>query len=218
MDGTLIDSEPYWIDAEMRLAARFGVPWTHEDGLTLVGNTLEVSARTLIERGIDLPLGEVIDCMVTEVAQRAAESMPWLSDARALLGEVVDAGIPCALVTMSIGAQVENFLDAAGHVFDAVVTGDQVSKGKPDPEAYLTAAARLGVDPKECVAIEDSPGGVRAAHGSGAATIGVRRHVAIPEIEGVTALSTLDGLHLEDLARVLQESRDCRTTQATRRS
>ena len=205
MDGTLIDSEPYWIEAEMNLAARFGVSWTHADALTLVGNPLDVSAQVLIDRGVRLTAAEIIDSMVTEVATRAAVLMPWVPEARALLNEVAQAGIPCALVTMSYGSFVDQFVEQAGGVFAAVVTGDQVATGKPDPEAYLLAAERLGVEPTQCVAIEDSPVGIRAAHAAGAATIAVPRYTEDPGIEGVTVLTTLEGLGLQDLARVLCE-------------
>jgi len=205
MDGTLIDSEPYWIDAEMNLAARFGVTWTQEDALTLVGNPLDVSARVLMGRGVQLTEPQVIEAMVAEVSARAAVSMPWVPDARVLLDEVVRAGIPCALVTMSIGSLVDQFVEQAGDVFAAVVTGDEVANGKPDPEAYLLAAKRLGVDPAQCVAIEDSPVGIRAAHASGAATIAVPRYTANPGIHGVTVLTTLEGVILRDLARILYE-------------
>ena len=199
MDGTLIDSEPYWIDAEMALAARFGVSWTHADGLTLVGNPLDVSAQVLVDRGVRLTEAEIIDA-------RAAASMPWVAGAKALLGKVVGAGIPCALVTMSIGSLVDRVVEQAGDVFAAVVTGDQVARGKPDPESYLLAARRLGVDPTRCVAIEDSPVGIRAAHASGAATIAVPRHTKDPGIPGVTVLTTLEGVGLQDLARFLCKS------------
>ena len=205
MDGTLIDSEPYWIAAETHIAARFGVSWTHEDGLTLVGNPLDVSAQVLIHRGVRLTEAEIIDTLVTEVAARAAASMPWVPEARALLGEVIDAGIPCALVTMSFGSLVEQVVAQAGSVFAAVVTGDQVAKGKPDPEAYLLAAQRLGVNPALCVAIEDSPVGIRSAQASGAATIAVPRHTADPGIPGVTVITTLEGVGVQDLARILNE-------------
>jgi HAD superfamily hydrolase (TIGR01509 family) len=207
MDGTLIDSEPYWIDAEMALAARFGVAWTHADGLTLVGFALDASARILIARGIPLSEAEIIDELVTAVAARAAANMPWLPDARALLVEAVAAGIPCALVTMSIGVLVDQFVADADHVFGAVVTGDQVARGKPDPEAYLVAAARLGVDPADCIAVEDSPVGVRAAHGSGAATIAVRGNEGVPVLPGVTTLTTLEGIDLASLADILARER-----------
>lgn len=202
MDGTLIDSEPYWIEAEMAVAAQFGVDWTHADGLTLVGNPLDVSAQVLIQRGIPLTEAEVIDALVTAVAARVAVSMPWLADAKALLDEVTAAGIPCALVTMSVGALVDRFLERAGDVFAVVVTGDQVVRGKPDPEAYLLAASRLGVSARECVAIEDSVVGIASAHASGAVTIGVPRHTGDPGILGVTLMTSLEGVRLADLAGV----------------
>ncbi len=201
MDGTLIDTEPYWMEAEADLARRFDVEWTDDDGLSLVGNPLETSAQILIDRGVRLDRGEIISTMVTQVAARARDHMPWLPDARALLDELVAAGVPCALVTMSIGALVDVFVDAADDVFAAVVTGDQVRHGKPDPEAYLTAAQRLGVDARRCVAIEDSPAGMHSAHGSGAVTLGVRRHAALPCVPGVSRLTSLDGVGLDGLAR-----------------
>lgn len=210
MDGTLIDSEPYWIEAEIALAERFGVNWTHADGLTLVGNALDASAQVLIARGIPLSAAEIIDTLVNAVAARAAESMPWMPDARALLDDAVAAGIPCALVTMSIGALVDQFIGEAGDVFTVVVTGDQVSRGKPDPEAYLLAAARLGVNPRDCVAIEDSPVGVHAAHASGATTIAVRGNDGVTPAPGLTQLLTLDGIGVDALARLLDEERQRR--------
>lgn len=200
MDGTLIDTEPYWMAAQADLARRFGVEWTHDDGLSLVGNPLDATAQVLIDRGVRLELGEIISTLVTQVSARAREHMPWLPDARALLDQVVAAGVPCALVTMSIGALVDAFLDEAGDVFAAVVMGDQVRNGKPDPEAYLTAARRLEKDPRQCVAIEDSPAGVRSAAASGAVTLAVRRHVALPLLPGVSRLASLDGVGLDGLA------------------
>jgi len=202
MDGTLIDSEPYWIDAETSLAARFGVPWTYDDGLTLVGNSLEVSAHILMERGVRLSPEEIITTMVNDVAARAADHMPWLQDARDLLSLVLEAKIPCALVTMSIGPFVAAFLESAGPVFSAVVTGDDVAHGKPHPEAYLSAAALLGVDARDCLAIEDSPSGTRAAVSSGATTIGVRRHADLPQLEGMSRCASLTGLTVESLTRI----------------
>ena len=189
------------MEAEGDLARRFGVEWTYEDGLGQVGNPLETTAQNLMDRGVPLERDEIISTMVTQVSTRAREHMPWLPDSRALLDQLVAAGVPCALVTMSIGAPVDAFLDEAGDVFAAVVTGDQVRHGKPDPEAYLTAAQRLGVDPRECVAIEDSPAGARSAHTSGAVTIAVRRHASLPLMSGVSRLSSLDGVGLDGLAR-----------------
>jgi beta-phosphoglucomutase-like phosphatase (HAD superfamily) len=201
MDGTLIDSEPYWMEVEANLAHRFGVDWTDADGLSMVGNPLDASARTLIDRGVRLEPEEIIATMVSQVSDRTRIHMPWLPDSRALLDELVAAGVPCALVTMSIGELVDVFVDAAGDVFSAVVTGDQVRNGKPDPEAYLLAAERLGVDARQCVAIEDSPAGARSAHASGAVTIAVRRHAPLPSLPGMSRLTSLDGVGVDDVAR-----------------
>lgn len=202
MDGTLIDSEPFWIEAEQALAARFGVEWTHADGMTLVGNPLSDSAQILQARGIDLPEREIIDTMIDSVTAAVQEAMPWMPDAKRLLDEVHAAGMRCALVTMSQGRFVEAFLAVAGHYFEVVVSGEHVSKGKPDPEAYLRAAELLGADPTDCVAIEDSPAGTTSAHRAGAKTIAVKRYADLPDLPGLTRLTTLDGFGLDDLRAV----------------
>lgn len=202
MDGTLIDTEPYWMTAQTDLTRRFGIDWTYDDGIALVGNALDVSAQVLVDRGVTLELHEVISTLVTQVSAQAREHMPWMADSRVLLNQIVEAGVPCALVTMSVGALVEAFLESAGDVFAAVVTGDEVSRGKPDPEAYLTAARRLGVDPRACLAIEDSPAGVRSARASGAVTIGVRRHVPLPSLPAVSRVTSLDGIGMDGLAGI----------------
>ncbi len=201
MDGTLIDTEPYWMEAVADLARRFGVEWTYDDGLSLVGNPVSITAQILIDRGVRLESDEIVAIMLTQVSVRAREHMPWLPDARLLLDELVAAGVPCALVTMSMGVLVDAFLEEAGDVFAAVVTGDQVSRGKPDPEAYLLAAQRLGVDARHCVAIEDSPGGIRSAHASGAVTIAVQRLAPLPAMRGMSRLTSLDGIGVAVVAQ-----------------
>jgi HAD superfamily hydrolase (TIGR01509 family) len=88
-------------------------------------------------------------------------------------------------------------------IFAAVVTGDQVLDGKPHPEAYLTAAARLGVDPAACVAIEDSPTGVASARAAGCVVLAVPHHVPIPPAPGLTLVDSLAGLGVADLAALV---------------
>lgn len=203
MDGTLIDSEPYWIAAELDLTSRHGAHWTHEDGLSLIGMPLDVSAQILIDRGVDLAVPEVVSDLLNAVAARVRGHVPWQDDAKTLLNAVHSAGIRCALVTMSYGPMTEAFLAAAPDMFEVVVTGDQVSQGKPHPEAYLTAAERLGVNVTQCVAIEDSPGGTLSAYDAGATTIAVRRLAPLPPLPGLTRVRSLDGLTVQDLAAIL---------------
>ncbi len=202
MDGTLIDSEPYWIATEMELARRFGVPWTHEDGLAMVGQAMDVSAQTLQDRGVALHKDEIAEYLVAQVAEQVRVHAPWQPDARTLLDHVVAAGIPCALVTMSYTRLADAFLAQAPEVFTVVVTGDRVTHGKPHPEAYLTAAEQLGVDIDRCVAIEDSPAGVASALASGARTIGVQRLVPLKFQPGLSRVASLEGVDVALLSEI----------------
>lgn len=202
MDGTLIDSEPFWIEAEQALAARFGVEWTHADGMTLVGNPLSDSAQILRARGIDLPDQEIIDTMIDSVTASVHEAMPWMPDAKRLLDDVHAAGIRCALVTMSQGRFVEAFLAVAGEYFEVVVSGEDVARGKPDPEAYLRAAELMGVDARDCVAIEDSPAGATSAYRAGATTIAVKRYADLPHLPGITYVEDLQAMSVGQLRTI----------------
>ena len=100
-----------------------------------------------------------------------------------------------------------SWADLAGAVVDAtepgsfglVVSGDQVTHGKPHPEPYETAAERLGVEPATCVAIEDSPTGVRSAAAAGVPTLAVPHVVEVPDIAGSVRIPTLTGVTPFDL-------------------
>ncbi len=202
MDGTLIDSEPYWIAAETELASRYDVPWSHEDGLQFVGNPLPVSARVLQERGVALSEDEIIGYLLMRVREQVVANVPWQADARALLNATVSAGIPCALVTMSYTSLAQALVAAAPDAFSVIVTGDRVTRGKPDPEAFLTAADELGVDITRCVAFEDSPAGVASAWTSGARTVGIRRLIPIEQRDGLSRVQSLEGWDVDTVRRI----------------
>src|SRR5690606_27875666 len=122
MDGTLVDTEPYWLTAETELVRTWGGEWTTEDGLQLVGQGLEHSARILQSRGVDLDVDEIVDTLTDRVLAQVRESVPWRPGSRELLQELRDAGIPTALVTMSIGRMAHAIVDALGFAgFDLVV-------------------------------------------------------------------------------------------------
>ena len=199
MDGTLIDSEPYWIAAEIELCARFGVGWTKEDGLRQVGNPLTKTGTELRQRGVHLPIETIVEHLSGRVTMQIREHAPWQADAFDLLRKVLAAGIPCALVTMSYRSMAEALLARVPEAFAAVVTGDEVVNGKPDPEAFLLAATRLGVDITECVAFEDSPAGVGSALASGAHTVAIQRLVPVAAAEGLSRMTSLADLTVEDI-------------------
>jgi len=204
MDGTLVDTEPYWFDIEFELVAEFGGTWSVADAHSLVGFDLLDSARELRTRGgVRLEPVEVVERLLDGVIRRVADQVPWRPGAPELLAECVAAGVPCVLVTMSWRRLADAVIAAAPPgSFVTSVTGDEVSNGKPDPEPYLAAAAAVGVDPAACVAIEDSPTGVAAALAAGCATLGVPHVVPVAAAPGLTLVDSLVGIGLADLRRL----------------
>jgi HAD superfamily hydrolase (TIGR01509 family) len=206
MDGTLVDTEPYWMLAEEELVAAWGGVWTHEEALQLVGQGLWSSALVFQSRGVDLEPQQIIDTLTDRVLAQIAEHVPWRPGARELLAEVRAAGIPTALVTMSVRRMADIIVTAleqelGGTAFDAVVAGDEVERPKPYPDAYLRAAELLAVPIASCIAIEDSEPGVAAAVASDATTFAVPFHVPLPPSPAYTLLDAgLDGVGLDRLA------------------
>jgi HAD superfamily hydrolase (TIGR01509 family) len=208
MDGTLVDTEPFWFAAETELVGRFGGTWTHEQALSLVGSGLRDGARVLQQHGVGMTVDEIVDWQTDFVTERLVAPLPWRPGALALLAGLREAGVPTALVTMSVRRMAEAVAAALPFGgFDVVVAGDDVERPKPHPEAYLRAAELLGVDVAACVAIEDSPPGLAAAVASGAATVGVPHQATLPEGDRWRLWTTLEGRGTEDLAAVAQELR-----------
>ncbi|WP_281242404.1 HAD family hydrolase [Herbiconiux ginsengi] len=208
MDGTIVDTEPYWMRAQEKLVESYGGTWTHEAAMTLVGSGLDRSARILQEFGVDMPADEIIQLLSTRVMEQISEHVPWRPGALELLIALHERGVPQALVTMSIGRMahhVASFLPA--DVFSTVVSADVVTESKPHPEAYLTAAATLGVDIAQTVAIEDSVTGVTSAVAAGAAVIGVQHLLNLDDSGADRIWSTLAGVTPDDVASVLAEVR-----------
>jgi len=204
MDGTLVDTEPYWMASQVELVASFGSEWTHDDGLTLVGSGLWHSARVLQGRGVTMTEDEIIDHLTNRVLEQLAEfGIPWRPGAHELLTELRELGVATALVTMSISRMAHHVADRLGFLgFDAVVSGDDVTHAKPHPQPYLQAAELLGVDITQCLAIEDSEPGIASASASGAVTLGVPFMVPLSPSADYTLWPTLAGRTADDLAKL----------------
>ncbi|GAA1092212.1 HAD family phosphatase [Nocardioides dubius] len=201
MDGTLVDTEPYWIETEYEMAARYAATWSREHALNLVGNDLLASGRYIREHmGIDRSPEQIVEELLDGVVARVERAVPWCPGARELLAALAEAQIPCALVTMSYQRFVAPILASLPPgTFATVVTGDAVANGKPHPEPYLTAAARLGVRPADCVAIEDSNTGARSAESAGCTVLVVPNHVTVEPGERRVFRETLTGIRVPDL-------------------
>ncbi len=204
MDGTLVDTEPYWMRCEWALAEKYGGTWSEEHSLNLVGNDLLESGLYIREHmGIDREPAEIVEELLDGVIAQIEVAVPWRPGAVDLLADLRARGVPCALVTMSYRRFVEPVLDAlpAG-TFAAVVTGDAVARGKPYPDPYLKAARLLGADPAACLAIEDSNTGARSAVAAGCTVLCVPNHVPILEGERRVFADSLVGLSAASLPAV----------------
>nr|WP_127475237.1 HAD family phosphatase [Microbacterium sulfonylureivorans] len=209
MDGTLVDTEPYWMAAETPLVERFGGTWSHEQALSLVGLGLEDSARIFQEAGVRMGVHAIIDHLTDDVmGQLSVTGVPFRPGARELLASLRDAGIKTGLVTMSMRRMAQTVVDLIDfEAFDVVIAGDDSTRPKPFPDPYLQACQALGVTPAEVVAIEDSPNGLRSAVASGAATIGVPLMVSIAGAGAHTVWPTLEGRTAQDVASFHAEHR-----------
>lgn len=205
MDGTIVDTEPYWMAAEVELVTSHGGQWGHEDGLMLVGQGLWHSARILQSRGVSLSEDEIIQTLTGKVSEQVRREVPWRPGARELLLALRERGIPTALVTMSLRSLATLVVESIDFpAFDTIVTGDDVTHAKPHPEPYLRAAELLGVAIDECVAIEDSSTGLASAVASGAFSIGVPHMVPIAASPSHTLWPSLEGRTADDLVAAFQ--------------
>jgi HAD superfamily hydrolase (TIGR01509 family) len=183
MDGTIVDTEPYWIAAEFEIVEMHGGTWSLDHGKAVVGKDLLDTGAYVRDNGpVPLTPHEIVEMLLDRVVASVRREIPWRPGARELLADCRAAGAVTALVTMSwrrFAVEVVNALPASS--FDTVVVGDDVERGKPHPDPYLLAADRLGVDPRDCLAVEDSPTGVASALAAGCTVLAVPHMVPIPE-------------------------------------
>jgi len=207
MDGTIVDTEPYWISAEYELVESFGGTWSDEHATNLVGSALLTAAAYISEHGgVLLEPEAIVAWLENRVVQQMEAATPWRPGARELLSDLTQQRVPCGLVTMSYRRLAETVIQQLHTgTFTAVVTGDQVTDGKPHPEPYLLAAERLGADPARCVAIEDSPTGVASAEAAGCVVVAVPHHVPIPPGPERTLVPSLTALTPETLRALVRE-------------
>jgi HAD superfamily hydrolase (TIGR01509 family) len=209
MDGLLVDTEPVWTVAEVELARQLGGEFTPDVKAAIVGTRLEVAVPTIL-RWYGAPtdhdtVARTASWLLERMVELFAQPPAVMPGAAELLSAVREAGVPLALVSSSYRVLVDAVLAHGVGPFDTTLAGDEVQHGKPHPEPYLTAAARLGVDPAQCVVLEDSPSGVASGEAAGCAV------VAVPSVPGVAfepgprrlVRPSLHGLGLGDLSALV---------------
>ena len=203
MDGTLLDTERVYFDSLVAALHAHG----YTDDVTALCHAMvglpgaECEAMLHARYGEDFPLAAVSKTFIARRNESFDAGLPLKQGAVELLDTLRAAEYPMAIVTSSSRRTADAHLRLAGihDRFDAILTRDDVIRGKPSPDLYLLAASRFGVTPESCVAVEDSNHGVASALAAGAITIMVPDMV--PPTDEIRALCTL-------VARDLFEVRD----------
>ncbi|MFF5210632.1 HAD family hydrolase [Streptosporangium sp. NPDC000396] len=178
MDGTLVDTEGLWWEACAAVAAELGLELTEADTGHVLGRPVEHTAAHLVRQGRISPVEASVESigrrLTDAFAERIEGGVTPLPGAIRLLDDLRAAGVPTALVSASPRQIVDMVLRTVGaERFRLVVAAEDTARGKPLPDPYLKAAAELGVDPAECVAVEDSPTGIAAARAAGCRVVAV---------------------------------------------
>jgi HAD superfamily hydrolase (TIGR01509 family) len=204
MDGTLVDSEPIWIEEERKMMNALGVNWSENDALHCIGGPLSrVDEYMRLRSGNVHQPYELTDQLILRMIERLANGVKFAPGAKDLIDEMHKKGIPMALVSASTRAIVDAALDSIGReYFHITVSNDDVNHSKPDPEGYLKAAEFLGVDIRKSLILEDSLTGVTAGINAGANVLAIPHFVDLPAGERIIQISTLFGIDMNEIARL----------------
>ena len=200
LDGVLVDSDYIWHEVREGLARERGGAWTDHSEADMMGmSSTEWSQYLHDVVGLPESPRELNDEVVRRMFARYEEELPLMTGASEVVRRLA-ASFRLAVASSSNRELIDGVLEAAGlsSCFEATVSSEEVTRGKPAPDVFLGAAARLGVDPARCAAIEDSANGIRAAHAAG------MRVVAIPNRRyppGVDTLALVEVV-LESLGRL----------------
>ncbi|PVZ03685.1 HAD family hydrolase [Actinomycetospora cinnamomea] len=209
MDGTLVDTEGLWSVTMAELAAHHGGELSAATREELTGSSLHRTVRAVrAEVGLDPGDADGVAAdgrwLIDRTAEVFSRGVPWRPGAYEALTAVRESGLPTALVTSTYRELTDVALDTIGReFFDLTVCGDEVPATKPDPAPYRRAAELLGVDPRACVAVEDSPTGTRSAVAAGATVLVVPAEVPVPPGKRRVLRASLVGLAVADLRALL---------------
>jgi len=201
MDGTLIDSEPLWLEAEIEIMAELGCKWDQQDQINCLGGPMEKTESYMQERSNNIkPFGYFAKQLDDVMEQKLATKLDLIPNALEILNECKKSDIKIALVTASTGRLMRAALKRfpAG-IFDTTVSYDDVNRSKPDPEPYLLAAKALGVEIKNCVVLEDSLTGVQSGLSAGAQVIGIPHLVKMPSNPNLRVVESLSEINMDRL-------------------
>jgi HAD superfamily hydrolase (TIGR01509 family) len=194
LDGVLVDAEIWWHEVRAAWAKALGRPWTVADQAAVMGANSLGWARIMRERmGLDLPDEEIVAQIVGPMVDRYRRlGAPRIAGAETAVRRLAALGVPLGLASSAHPAAIEAALDALGiaGLLGAIVSSDEVAHGKPAPDVYLLAARRLGVEPGDCLVVEDSLNGVLAGRAAGM-MVALVPNASVPPADGARAAASV---------------------------
>ncbi|WP_432250026.1 HAD family hydrolase [Streptomyces sanyensis] len=209
MDGTLVDTEGFWWEAEVEVFAGLGHRLDEAWRDVVVGGPMTRSAGYLIEAtGADITLPELTVLLNDRFEERIGHGVPLMPGAERLLGELSRHNVPTALVSASHRRIIDRVLDSLGaDRFALSVAGDEVPRTKPHPDPYLLAAGGLGAEPSRCAVVEDTATGVASAEAAGCRVVAVPSLAPIQPAAGRTVVASLEEVDLMFLRTLITARR-----------
>jgi HAD superfamily hydrolase (TIGR01509 family) len=198
LDGVLVDSEQVWGSVREELTRELGGRW-HPGALrAMMGmSSLEWSRYMHDELEVPLPPADISREVVKRVGERYAQHLPLIDGAVEAVQRLAQRW-PLGLASSANREIIDEVLELTGlkDAFAATVSSEEVAQGKPAPDVYLEAARRLGVDPKNAAAVEDSTNGLLSAHAAGLTVIAIPNREFPPTPEALAAADVvLDSLN-----------------------
>ena len=200
LDGVIIDTEEVWEEVRRAYVAEHGREFRPDSQDRMMGmSTGEWSRHLAVDVGVGLPPEQVAADVLGRMAERYREALPLIPGAVDAVRRIA-AQFPVALASSSARILIDQVLDTAGltGVFRVTRSTEEVARGKPAPDVYLSVVAELGFEPAECAAVEDSSNGLRAAADAGLAVVCVP-HGVYPPAEDALARTDLVVTSVDDL-------------------
>ena len=207
MDGTLINSEPYWLSAERELMLRYGHIWTDEDQAYCIGGPLPKVGKYMSMLSQEAEIPEYFEEeLVRMVSEQFALGLDFMPGAQELVEALRAMSVPMALVSASPRVLVDAALTLLPKgTFATSISSQDVTESKPNPESYLLAARHLGVEIKSCIVLEDSKTGISSGLASGAVVVGIPHIITYPSSPRLHVRRDLIGVSPEMLNEIFLE-------------
>jgi HAD superfamily hydrolase (TIGR01509 family) len=206
LDGVLVDAEIWWHEVRLAWADALGRPWTPADQAAVMGANSLGWARIMRERmGLELPDQLIVDQIVAAMVERYERlGAPRIDGAETVVRRLATRGVPLGLASSAHPDAIAAALAALGiaGLLGAIVSSDEVAHGKPAPDVYLLAAERLGVEPADCLVVEDSLNGVLAGRAAGM-MVALVPNASVPPAEGAREAASVVLASLAELEPLL---------------